>query len=270
MPDILSASYEAPTKDTPEYAIYDIQNTLLSSLILETVEQGHHYLLQEKVSAWDQYETLREYFDLGQHAQCYYATKELCTHRYTTKEAALATITAFGTRMREANIRTIDQLLPYAYMTLISHGYGTAINSLLTDKPHSMKSPTWTLKMVTKYFAIKHESKPRDYKSNRQDSSSNRQDSSSKKQESTSNTEADSHNGQQKRQKKHPRCHHCNKWHTGTCHKIINKDSNPSKPLPSDNTKPPTTSTATTELTANSTVNKSYFAKAMAETSQHN
>jgi hypothetical protein len=132
------------------------------------------------VSVWDQYETLREYFDLGQYAQCYYATKELCTHRYTTKKAALATITAFSTRMREANIRIIDQLLFYAYMTLISHGYGTAINSLLTDKPHSMESPTWTLKIVIKYFAMKHESKSRDYKS-RQDLSSNRQDSSSKK-----------------------------------------------------------------------------------------
>jgi hypothetical protein len=173
MPDLLSASYEAPTKDTPEYAIYDIQNTLLSSLILETVEQGHHYLLQEKVSAWDQYETLREYFDLGQHAQCYYATKELCAHRYTTKEAALATITAFGTRMREANIRTIDQLLSYAYMTLISHGYGTAINSLFTDKPHSMESPIWTLEIIIKYFAMKYESKLRDYKF-RQNSSLNR------------------------------------------------------------------------------------------------
>jgi hypothetical protein len=53
MSDILSASYEAPTKDTSEYAIYDIQNTLFSSLILETVKQGHYYLLQEKVSAWD-------------------------------------------------------------------------------------------------------------------------------------------------------------------------------------------------------------------------
>ena len=68
MPDILSALYEVPTKDISEYAIYDIQNTLFSSLILETVEQGYYYLLQEKVSAWDQYETLREYFDLGQHA----------------------------------------------------------------------------------------------------------------------------------------------------------------------------------------------------------
>jgi hypothetical protein len=83
--------------------------------------------------------------------------------------------------MREANIQIINQLLPYAYMILISHRYGTVINSLLTDKPYSMESPTWTLKMVTKYFAIKHESKPRDYKSNRQDLSSNRQDSSSKK-----------------------------------------------------------------------------------------
>jgi hypothetical protein len=49
MPDILSASYEIPTKDIPEYAIYDIQNTLFNSLILEIVEQGYYYLLQEKV-----------------------------------------------------------------------------------------------------------------------------------------------------------------------------------------------------------------------------
>jgi hypothetical protein len=174
MLDILSALYEVPTKDIPKYAIYDIQNTLLNSLILETVKQGYHYLLQEKVSAWDQYETLREYFDLGQHAQYYYATKELCAYRYIIKKAILATITAFNTRIREANIRTIDQLLPYAYMILISHKYGTAINSLFTDKPYSMESLTWIFEMVTKYFAIKHESKPRDYKLNRQDSSLNR------------------------------------------------------------------------------------------------
>jgi hypothetical protein len=173
MSDILSALYEAPTKDTLKYAIYDIQNTLLSSLILKTVKQGHYYLLQEKVSTWDQYETLREYFDLGQHAQCYYATKELYAYRYTIKKAALVTITAFGTRMREANIRTIDQLLSYAYMTLISHGYGTAINSLFTDKPHSMESPIWTLEIIIKYFAMKYESKLRDYKF-RQNSSLNR------------------------------------------------------------------------------------------------
>jgi hypothetical protein len=124
--------------------------------------------------------------------------------------------------------------------------------------------------MVTKYFAMKHESKPRDYKlnrqdssSNRQDSSSNRQDSSSKKQETTSNTEADSHDRQQKRQKK---CRYCNKRHSSSCPTIIN-NSNLSKSSLSDNTKPPITSTATTKLAADNTVNKSYFAKAMAESS---
>jgi hypothetical protein len=50
----------------------------------------------------------------------------------------------------------------------------------------------------------------------------------------------------------------------------MNKDLNPSKSLSSDNTKPPTTLTATIELTADSTVNKSYFTKIMAETSQYN
>jgi hypothetical protein len=169
--------------------------------------------------------------------------------------------------MREANIRIINQFLLYAYMILISHGYGPVINSLLTDKSHFMESPIWTLKMVTKYFAMKHEFKPRDYKSNRQDSSLNRQDSSSKKQESISNTEADSHDRQQKRQKKYLRCYYCNKWHTDTCHKIMNKDLSFFKSSSSDNTKLPTILTATIELVADSIVNKSYFTKAMVETS---
>jgi hypothetical protein len=134
-------------------------------------------------------------------------------------------------------------------MTLISYEYGTVINSLFTDKSHSMKSFTWIFKIVTKYFAMKHESKPRDYKSrqdsssnrqdsssNRQDSSLNRQDSTSKKQNSTSNTEADSHDGQQKRQKKR-RCQYCDKIHPGICHTIMN-NLNFSKPIPSNNTKP--------------------------------
>jgi hypothetical protein len=47
----------------------------------------------------------------------------------------------------------------------------------------------------------------------------------------------------------------------------MNKDLNLFKFSPSDNTKPPTILTATTELAADSTVNKSYFAKTMAETS---
>jgi hypothetical protein len=69
--------------------------------------------------------------------------------------------------MREAGVRTLDQVLSYLYMALISSGYGIAINSLFTDKSHSMDTPDWTLEMVIKYFAMKQASKPRDYNSNR-------------------------------------------------------------------------------------------------------
>jgi hypothetical protein len=58
MPDILCATYDTPTEGTSGYSIYDIQNILLSSFIFETVKQDYHYLLQEKISAWDQYKTL--------------------------------------------------------------------------------------------------------------------------------------------------------------------------------------------------------------------
>jgi hypothetical protein len=51
MPDILNATYEVPTKGTSECMIYNIQNILLGTFILETVEQNYHYLLQEKISA---------------------------------------------------------------------------------------------------------------------------------------------------------------------------------------------------------------------------
>jgi hypothetical protein len=47
----------------------------------------------------------------------------------------------------------------------------------------------------------------------------------------------------------------------------MNKDLNLSKFLLSDNTKLPIILTATIELAADSTINKSYFAKVMAETS---
>jgi hypothetical protein len=53
MPDILCVTYEIPIKESSKYTIYDIQNTLLISLILVTLEQDHHYLLQDKAYAWD-------------------------------------------------------------------------------------------------------------------------------------------------------------------------------------------------------------------------
>jgi hypothetical protein len=108
MSDILCATYDIPIEGIFGYSIYDIQNTLLSSFIFETVEQDYYYLLQEKIITWDQYKTLQEYFDLGYHAHRYHAIKEIWHHRYITKESVIVIIIAFATRMREAGVRILD------------------------------------------------------------------------------------------------------------------------------------------------------------------
>jgi hypothetical protein len=82
--------------------------------------------------------------------------------------------------MRDANVRTLKEIAPYLFMAAISPNYDTAINALLTDKPHSMDISDWIFEMVIRYFAMKHASKPRDYGSNKQDSSSKPQDIYSK------------------------------------------------------------------------------------------
>jgi hypothetical protein len=69
--------------------------------------------------------------------------------------------------MRDANVRTLEEIAPYLFMVAISPSYGTAINALLTDKPHLMDTPDWTLEMVIRYFVMKQASKPRDYGSNK-------------------------------------------------------------------------------------------------------
>ena len=133
MPDILDASYEVPTKGTPEYLIYNIQNTLISSFILETVEQDYHRLLQKKTSAREQHDNLQKHLDIGQQAQCYYAIKEILSQRQITFQSAVAAVTAFGDHMRDTSVRTVEDMLPYLFMALISSIYGTAINTLLTE-----------------------------------------------------------------------------------------------------------------------------------------
>jgi hypothetical protein len=82
--------------------------------------------------------------------------------------------------MRDANVRTLEEIAPYLFMAAISPSYGIVINALLTDKPHLMDTPDWTLEMIIRYFVMKHASKPRDYGSNKQDSSSKLQDAYSK------------------------------------------------------------------------------------------
>ena len=159
-------------------------------------------------------------------------------------------------------------------MALISSGYGTAINSLLTDKPHSMNTPDWTLEMAIRYFAMKHASKPRDYSSNKQDSSSKPQDAHSKQHGKQSDRQPDrqpdrQHEKQQDRQ--HDRqpskskCPDYGKSHLSACHTNTSNSLNPILKL----SNPPSNkqSTKITELVTSEIVGKSFFAKGAAESS---
>jgi hypothetical protein len=155
-------------------------------------------------------------------------------------------------------------------MALISSGYGTAINSLLTDKPHSMDTPDWTLEMATKYFAMKQASKPRDYNSNRQDVYSKQPDQQPDKPDRQPEKQQDR---QHDRQQTKPKCPDCGRSHPGACLKNTttntSNSSNPTSkpPNPSSNTN--TQPTKKTELAMSDIAGKSFFAKGAVESSQH-
>jgi hypothetical protein len=91
----------------------------------------------------------------------------MLAYRHATFQSTVTAVTAFIARMHDANVRTLKEIAPYLFMAAISPNYGTAINALLTDKPHLMDIPDWTLEMVIRYFAMKHAFKPRDHSSNK-------------------------------------------------------------------------------------------------------
>jgi hypothetical protein len=164
----------------------------------------------------------------------------MLAHRHATFQLTVAAVIVFIARMRDANVRTLEEIAPYLFMAAISPSYGIAINALLTDKPHSMDTPDWTLEMAIRYFAMKHASKPRDHSSNKQDSSSKPQDAYSKHGKQ-SDRQPDrqpnrQHEKQHDRQSGKSKCPDYGKSHPGACH--MNTTSNSSNPTPKPSNPP--------------------------------
>jgi hypothetical protein len=170
--------------------------------------------------------------------------------------------------MREAGVRTLDQVLPYLYMALISSGYGTVINSLLTDKSHLMDTPDWTLEMAIKYFAMKQASKPRDYNSNRLDVYSKQPDQQPDKPDRQPEKQQDR---QHDRQQTKPKCPDCGRSHAGACYTNTNTNTsnrlNPISKFPNLSSNTNTQPTKKTELVMSDVAGKSFFAKGAVESS---
>jgi hypothetical protein len=193
----------------------------------------------------------------------------MLAHRHATFQSTIAAVTAFIARMRDANVRTLEEIAPYLFMAAISPSYGTAINALLTDKPHSMDTPDWTLEMAIRYFAMKHASKPRDHSSNKQDSSSKPQDAHSKhgkQSDRQSDRQPDrQHEKQYDRQSGKSKCPDCGKSYPGACHTNTSNSSNLTPK--SSNSSSNKQSTKATELATSEIAGKSFFAKGTAESS---
>jgi hypothetical protein len=195
----------------------------------------------------------------------------MLAHCHATFQSTVTAVTTFIARMRDANVRTLEEIAPYLFMAAISPSYGIAINALLTDKPHLMNTPDWTLEMAIRYFAMKHASKPRDYSSNKQDSSSKPQDAHSKygKQfDRQPDRQPDrQHEKQHDRQSSKSKCPDCGKSHPGVCHTNTSNSLNPI----SKSSNPPSNKqfTKVTELVTSEIAGKSFFVKGAAESSQH-
>ena len=167
--DILKEVYEMPEQNTPEHALYKAQEILLRSFILETAEQYQH-LYDEQTDAREQYKILKEHLDLGQHTHRYYAAKECLTASFTTLQVAIEKVNVFAKRMKLEGISTIQELLPYLLMVMISPGYHSAINQLLTDKLTSMSAKIWTFNMVSQFFTLKSAPKSHDQTAKKRES----------------------------------------------------------------------------------------------------
>jgi hypothetical protein len=50
-------------------------------------------------------------------------------YRHTAFQSTVAAVTAFIARMRDANVRTLEEVAPHLFMAAISPNYGTAINA---------------------------------------------------------------------------------------------------------------------------------------------
>ena len=72
--------------------------------------------------------------------------------------------------MKLEGISTIQELLPYLLIVMISLGYHSAINTLLTDKPTSMNAPIWTFNMVSQFFTLKPAPKSHDQTAKKRES----------------------------------------------------------------------------------------------------
>jgi hypothetical protein len=147
---ILKDSYEEPTPDTPDWDLWNAQDSLLQSFISQSIDNNLKHLINDAPTAYEQHTILKHYLDLGPHSQAYEAAKGLSELKFTDYQTSLSEFSTLANQIETAGVTTWQEAKTYLWMALINQQYKPAIESILTNPP-----PKWTFESVTKYFALK-------------------------------------------------------------------------------------------------------------------
>jgi hypothetical protein len=87
---ILKDSYEEPTPDIPDWDLWNAQDNLLQSFISQLINNNLKYLIDDALTAYEQYTILKYYLDLGPYSQAYEAAKGLSELKFIDYQTSLS------------------------------------------------------------------------------------------------------------------------------------------------------------------------------------
>jgi hypothetical protein len=103
---ILNDSYEKPTLNTPEWDLWNGQDSLLQSFISQTTDGNLKHLINDANTAYEQHTILKHYLDLGPHSQAYEAAKGLSELKFVDYQTSLSEFSTLANQIEDAGITT--------------------------------------------------------------------------------------------------------------------------------------------------------------------
>ena len=120
---ILNDSYEEPTLDTPEWDLWNGQDSLLQRFISQTIDGNLKHLINDANTAYEQHTILKHYLDLRPHSQAYEAAKGLSELKFVDYQTSLSQFSTLANQIEDAGITTWQETKTYLWIAFISQRY---------------------------------------------------------------------------------------------------------------------------------------------------
>jgi hypothetical protein len=150
--NILNENFDIDSLSDLEAELYNAQNVVLRIFVRNTVNHIYHHLINNLPYVKNQYSILQKYMDLGTHAQIYETAKEFHIMKFNIVESTISAFNLFYNIITDAELTTIQELLPYIFLAVLAPYFGSAIHHMLADTPQILQSIPWTLEAVGRYF----------------------------------------------------------------------------------------------------------------------